>query len=240
MRMYRALLERIGLSRGWRGTTPPLQKADPLAIPPVCVDRERGFLFVHIPKNAGSSITQALGFTKTTHHTALQLRQLLGNEFKDLFKFAVARNPWARFLSLYRYARMPESDYHSALHPERARYGKHRDYDILQGASLRDCARLLIAGELRHDEYWNQWTPQSAWILDESGRLLLDHVGRVESLSDSIELLARKIGLPRPTIGRANSSGASEVSYRDFFDSESRSIVAEYYRSDIELLGYEF
>lgn len=92
---------------------------------PVCHDP--AFVFVHIPKCAGSSITDALVRSgcllsfqgaasldyrllhnvQWLHHApARVLREILPPEFwQSAFKFAVVRNPWARLVSFYHYRR---------------------------------------------------------------------------------------------------------------------------------------
>jgi hypothetical protein len=199
------------------------------------------FVFVHIPKNAGSSVADTLGLATTYHRTAGEYRAMLGRlRFGRRFVFAFARNPWSRFLSLYHYARLEESRYHSALDPASAPYGKHADYDLLTGASLDDCARYLLEGRLRHDANdINHWRPQVDWVTDADGSLLVDFVGRVEAMDASFRVVAERLNLDVKTLPVANRSRSSH-GYRDVFSPVARDVVAEYYREDIDAFGYTF
>jgi len=201
------------------------------------------FIFVHIPKNAGSSVAKALNMETSWHHTAHSYRELLGClAYARRFSFAFVRNPWDRFLSLYRYARLDESRYHSAINPEEAPYGKHEDYDLLQGASLEECAHYLRKGCLQHDDFINHWRPQSDWLTDEDGRVIVDFVGRVESIDEDFRTLSRHLNLAvdgLPVTNTSSSSGTSE-DYRIAFTEEARKIVAQHYREDIKRWGYRF
>ena len=101
------------------------------------------FIFIHVPKNAGTSIHKSVGLDKSIHVTLKQYIKLLGKEqYESMFSFAFVRNPFSRFISLYNYARMDESYYHSAIKPEEAIYGKHMDCDSLKNASIEDAAHL--------------------------------------------------------------------------------------------------
>jgi len=201
-------------------------------------------VFVHIPKNAGSSVAEALDMPMSWHYTAQAYRERLGTAaYKRRFSFAFVRNPWDRFLSLYRYARLDESRYHSAIDPEDAPYGKHDDYDLLQDASPEECAQYLQEGRLEHDDLINHWRPQSDWLTDDSGEIIVDFIGRVESIEEDFQIVADRVALAVDTLPMTNpstSSKDSEKDYRSSFTEEARRIVTEYYQEDICRFGYEF
>jgi len=68
------------------------------------------FLFIHIPKTAGSSIEDSLHsyteflYHELTHALSVQYRDWLEPIFfESLFKFAFVRNPWDLQVSCWRY-----------------------------------------------------------------------------------------------------------------------------------------
>lgn len=89
---------------------------------PVC--RTRKLLFIHIPKNAGTSITKSLEMENQGHVAALHYKRNL-EDFDEFFKFTVIRNPWDRVVSCYEFARMQKSYWHNAV------TNKHWDFDVL-------------------------------------------------------------------------------------------------------------
>jgi len=200
-------------------------------------------VFVHIPKNAGTSVAEAMDIEKSWHYTAQAYQRMLGwPAYQWRFSFAFVRNPWDRFLSLYRYARLEESRYHSAIDPESAPYGKHKDYDLLKNASVEECAHYLQEERLRHDDFINHWRPQSDWVTDNNGEVIIDFVGRVETIDADFQAVARQFENPIDSLPVTNTSNGttSARKYRSAFTDTARHIVADYYQEDVDRFGYEF
>jgi hypothetical protein len=197
----------------------------------------RKILFVHVPKNAGSSVYRALGRDRSTHAELQWYKDNLNPfVYKAIYKFAFVRNPFDRFLSLYNYARMEQSMHHSSVCPDSALHGKHRDYDKLKNASLYECAQMLQAGQLEHDEYYNQWRPQHVWLDVDRGEGV-NFIGRFEKISEDFSKIAINIGA-RHQISKTNES--KRVNYRDEFDERTRAVVQDYYKEDLKRFGYRF
>ena len=156
--------------------------------------------------------------------------------YKSYFKFAFVRHPFDRFLSLYRYARLEESLYHSAKNPEKAPFGKHLDYDILKNASIHECAKLLKAGKLKHNHDWNHWQPQVYWLKNIGQKFGLDFIGRFENLEKDFEFVQKEIGIKTglPVMNQSSKNTDDEI----ILDKETKLILSEYYKQDFEELGY--
>ena len=80
--------------------------------------------------------------------------------------------------------------------------------------------------------------PQYAFLTDGDGRLLADTVGRVEEMQASYDDLCARIGIASASLGLVNSSRRG--SYRDYYDQQLIDGVAEMYRGDIDLFGYDY
>jgi hypothetical protein len=203
------------------------------------VDLQRQFVFVHVPKNAGTSIVSALGLPGFGHATAQTMVAPLKRFFPDLRSFTVVRNPFDRLVSLYEYARMPESYHHSVKDPQGARFGSHRDYALLRNASFDECVDLLIGNRLRNGAPHVMWRPQTTWLVDQSGRLLVDYVARFESLSTDLRQICEKLEISLPDLAQMNAS-PRERDYRPYYNDFTRRVVAAYYQTDCERFGYSF
>ncbi len=201
-----------------------------------------GYVFIHIPKNAGTSIYKSLGMDKTRHYTVKEYVKMLGDsEYDKLFSFAFVRNPFSRFLSLYNYARLEESYYHSAIKPEESIHGKHMDYDLLANANLEEAATLLVEGKLVHNPPHRQWNPQSFWLKDSNDALRVKYLGRFEDLDFHMQNVFRMINRMYPSqLQKINSSGMDPNEYRKHITPDVRRILESYYKEDLERFNYDF
>jgi len=142
--------------------------------------------------------------------------RLSAEQFDSYFKFTFVRNPWARAYSWYK--AMCRDDYLREMVgvPPRATLG-----DALRSQMGRDMLR-----------------PQLHWILDYSGRVGMDFVGRFERLGADFGYVASELGLTSKELPHEiRGSGAD---YREQFDTESIDLVARFYAEEIELFGYRF
>ena len=207
------------------------------------VSREHRFIFVHIFRTAGRSFTKAMkqfgeeeipGQTHR-HHTALEIRDLVGSEFwEESHSFAVIRDPWERLLSQYLYhcqtirefrARHGQKPTKVARRTQR-RMRRFRDFD----AFIRWCA---IREEV--DEWTRHKLTQSDFLFDGSGTLLVDQILRFETLNDDMRTLEGKLGLE---IDLPHINYQPHRHYSEYYSDESRELVAEICRHEIEAFGY--
>lgn len=206
---------------------------------------EKNFIFIHIPKTAGSSMTRALApwcvrpertqwrrllshlpvpeaparANLRQHDKATWLkRKLPGHLYDGAYKFAVARNPFDLTASNY---------HHLRRQPRRRRHRQSQDWDF--------------KAFLHYLERKNRLTriDQMSWITDRRGRLIVDEVLRFETLADEFSTLAKRLGLPDDlALPRANANAPHD--YRAVYDEESKAIVARLYARDIAHFGYDF
>jgi hypothetical protein len=90
----------------------------------------------------------------------------------------------------------------------------------------------------------NYWFvgPQSDFVRDKNGKVLVDFIGRFENLQSDFDRVCPEIGLPPTALPHVNKSKVIRKykGYQDYYDKESKEFIAELYKSDIELFGYEF
>lgn len=206
---------------------------------------EKRFIFIHIPKSAGSSISHALTPYSLKprqtpyrrllshlpvpedpekawlrgHDKAWWLKLKLPAEIFDGFlKFAVVRNPFDYAVSYYHSVRMnPRSSRHAAANAQEF------------GAFLRDFARK---------DRLNGIT-QTAWITDRAGkRIIIDRVLRYESLDADMAALMRDLGVEAQPIPRLNAS--RHEPYRTYYSDADRALAERLFARDLEMLGYAF
>jgi hypothetical protein len=180
------------------------------------------FLFVHINKTGGSSIKQALDL-RSRHRTALQIIGEVGLQtWRDCFTFTVVRNPWDKVVSHYAYRVQTNQ---TGL----------RDSPVPFGEWVRE------AYGNRNPRFYNKpmmFMPQLDWITDTEGGILVNFVARFENLQVDFERVCARIGRAPSMLPRRKSSHRGV--YPEYYDEETREIVARWFRRDIEAFDYRF
>lgn len=203
------------------------------------------FLFIHVPKTAGASIHQALlpyahdttnhwmnrflrlfgihvnHFTHYKaklfrgHSTAGEVRsQLPRHVYDNFFKFAFVRNPWDLLVSYYHYIRRKQTH--------------HRHGHVLRLQSFEE----YVDYEVRRNR-----VSQKRFVTDENGEILVDFIGRFESLREDFAYVAQSLRIP----ARLDHFNKSEHrDYRSYYNDHLIELVAEHFREDIEMFGYTF
>ena len=206
------------------------------------ISHARHCIFVHIPKTGGTSIEDVIwpkprrgedlwmGFIAPgrnkyqtgglQHLLARQIRiEVGGDVFTRYFKFSIVRNPWDRVISQYSYLKQrPDlQDY----------FGVKADAPLAQ----------YLAAISRSDHV--QVMPQLNFLRDGNGTMLVDLVGRFETLAQDAREIFRRIGIDDAVMPHEAKSDRRS-GYRDYYDDETRERVTELYAEDIAHFGYAF
>ncbi len=184
-------------------------------------------IFVHVPKAAGVSVAQALfGGLGGGHHTVDDYRcAYSAAEFESYFKFTFVRNPWDRVLSAYSFLQRGGFDAADSSWA-REKLGRFSSFEA------------FVRGWLTEANIWTElhFFPQY-YFITIGGRVAVDFVGRVETIERDFGTVTSRLGLDA-TLPHLNRSG--ERNYREWYSEKLAHIVADVYRTDIDLLGYKF
>lgn len=181
----------------------------------------RPYVFVHINKTGGSSIEKALGIG-LDHSTALEKYQQLGSHaWERKFTFSMVRNPWDKVVSHYHY--------------------RVRTNQTGLGENPISFAQWLERCYVENDPlYYDQprmFMPQRQWLVNESGELLVDFVGRFENIATDFNCICERLGV---TADLGHAKPSSRGSYRDYYDAASEQLVRKHFAEDLELFDYSF
>lgn len=187
------------------------------------IDHKRKLIFVHIPKNAGTSIERHCDMNDTGHRKWKYYFSKYLSEWSAYTSFAVIRDPIDRFISSYRYARMTKSYWHNAIEPDKAVYGMHPDYKICSKLDINSfCSELFMnSTELKH----LSWYPQHLWVM-EGREVKINRLVSYENIDKELEIFGI-YNLPRKNF----SEGSKEVN----LSAENKRLLQKVYRQDCEL-----
>ena len=179
------------------------------------------FIFIHINKTGGSSIEKVLKLN-LEHKTALRKIEEIGYEhWKKKFTFAVVRNPWDKVVSHYHY-RVQTDQTNLGTSP----------------VGFTDWVRLSYGQ--KDPLYYDKpimFMPQSDWVSDHDGKILINFVCHFENLNDDFSYVAKELGI---SVNLPHLKSSKHGHYSDCYNEESRDIVANWFKKDIENFGYSF
>jgi len=191
--------------------------------------RQAGAIFVHVPKAAGTSVSQALYGRPLDHLRAREIRSVCPGDFQRLFTFSLVRNPWARTLSAYRFACSGGTAVAGI-----------RDAQRYQGPAFRSFEAFLEEWLVHQDlqRIDKVFRPQGYFLMDAAGQVMVEHVGRVEAMQETVAVLQRRLGrqLDIPRMNALSHGQDFRAAYRNPGCIEH---VARLYREDIVNFGYQ-
>lgn len=230
------------------------------------ISNSGSFIFVHITKAAGTSVTAALDNTMRwndlaiggtalgelvlphyqdrfglhKHSFAREIRDVVGvGVWDDYFTFSLVRHPYSRAVSLYTFVQrtLRSAGYRRHLPLPWLRRAKFWQWP----ATRAFLASRDFAGFIRHPELLEHergMRPQTDWLTDDDGRLIVDFVGKVEQMETDFAAIAARIGLDQADVGRHNIS--SRARWADVISrEEDYRYLCELFRKDFDLLGYD-
>ena len=200
------------------------------------------FLLIHIQRTGGGSVARALKpwidhpkagraakvasllpFTRDprqlffgAHIKAREVKLRWPRKaWEEYFKFCFVRNPYSWLVSLY--SRIGSS-------PE------HRQFNRVSTMSFPEYVDWELARNRRHQHHF---------VCDRAGQVILDFVGRLESLDADVATVFRRLGLEAPA-AIPKLGGRQHAPWQSFYDNATRAKVAAHWSRDLELFGYDF
>lgn len=153
-----------------------------------------GALFIHVPKNAGMSVSHALYGEQVKHATIRYYRRAAPGLVAAVPSFAIVRDPLARFVSAFRYARAGGTGDNQVSAPFRAAYRSLRTVD--EALDLLERAPWPYGVD-------HIFRPQSWYVTDGAGRLAVDRLVPLERLGAAFADLAPR---PHAPLARINAA----------------------------------
>jgi len=146
--------------------------------------------------------------------------------FKEYYKFTFVRNPYSKIVSCYKDLIV-----------------KHKIKSIIDCLGISEDAsfkEFVSAVSKKTDKELGDMDthirPQHLYLY-KNNKLLVDYIGRVESIKEDINIIFKKIGFNKvdeiPTLNRSAIDD-----YKKYYNDETRDIVFKRYKKDFELFNY--
>ena len=191
-------------------------------------------IFIHVPKNAGSSMERKAYVGGHGHDTLYEITKKFKDtiDFKNYIPWGFVRNPYDRLVSLYHFWR--ENEVPMANLP----------FDNFIKDYIRNHTTINILTYLENKEHFNVGV-QPQFLFFDNDVYSPDEVffGKVESIdSDYKEILGKienksKRKIKDKTLNKVNTSKRSH--YRSYYNNETFDLVYEIYKFDVKHFGYE-
>lgn len=170
------------------------------------------------------------------HASASSARQVFtenGWVWRNYYKWTIARNPWERYFSFFKYFKSYGEKY-----MRRDESINWREPEINQGKFCVELFKDKDDQTILKNIILNN-NPQDSYYCDESGKIMVDHIASFEDLSNEFVFLCDQVGIQSPNLQHENKS-VNSLNMHDFYNQELIDLVAEKEKNVIQLKGYEF
>ena len=189
------------------------------------------FIFIHIGRTGGHSMHRGI-FEKVIPDVINSPewdQPINGDKWKPYFKFTFVRNPWDKMISAY--------------------HLDHRSWHVQLNTIPKDVSFSHFIKHIAWDENGDprntHWVRHYKFIqnIHNENEKWIDFIGRFENIEEDWRKVCLAIGineeLPRTNVNTSKPK-KQKGAYKEFYDDETKEIVAEKFKKDIELFGYEF
>lgn len=170
-------------------------------------------IFIHIPKTGGRYLRKIIGDCNVNvsyigHRTAADSAKYIKDEFNERFTFACIRNPYERFLSA-------------------CVFNKLQDFE--------DVSIRLLNKDSKHSKYQTHFSTQKSYVTDNSGKIIVDYIGRFEKFNEFID------GLKERGVDVTSKHEYKECKSSDWetrLTEKTKENIRKVYKEDFELFEY--
>jgi len=187
---------------------------------------KRKFIFIHIPKTAGKSLTKVLGSGGACHLSWRHYEAILESEIEKYYVFTVVRNPVDRLISSYSYMKEGGNQSKEDLIIKRNWIDPFNGLDEFIKQSL---VKTDVVSS-------RKFRPQTTFLEDKSGYIAPKiKIFRFETLNHAYKEISAhlKIDKPLPHINSSNRHNKPSISL------ESADIINKVYEQDFYNFNYK-
>lgn len=191
-------------------------------------------LFIHIPKNAGTSMVYLLeknfygrkDFDIDTHSTFDLFKKKYLDLCKNKISFCLIRNPFCRFVSIYRFFN------------REVKLRKWFGSDFLKVMEKIDSFEKFIENFEFPKEAWGEndlYTNQNVWANN------VDYVFKIEEQNNLKNFFRdNNIFGELPLMNNRSAPSWQNKLYRDYYNHNTKNIIQKKFKADLEMYKYNF
>lgn len=221
------------------------------------ISHKKKFIFVHIPKVAGTSIESILfpfaSRFKCANKFAKEYRHLRNYElfnsqtsYSNYFSFTFVRNPFDRMVSLYHFFNFDTKISFAEFIEDVKIFLEQKPEKIYEKVPLNETRLRFRWANHRHDF---QKDIEYNWLDDGNiGYHLLpqmyflknriDFIGRFEQIKKDLKLVCDRLDIPNLKLPHERKS--KHKHYTEYYNNRLVDLVTQVYSCDISNLGYKF
>ena len=193
-------------------------------------------IFIHVPKSAGTSVKISLkkftqeqifpGIKNFTHQSFSQIININKTITKNRTSFAVVRNPYERFVSIYRFVNRPF---------KLMKWFGSKAEEVANNIDTFEKFIELFSMPVNLWQGKNHFTPQFEWVDGVECVFKIDE-------KDKLNFFLKEFGALEP-IGHFNRqkiySGNNKM-YKDFYNQNTKKIISKHFKKDLDIFKYVF
>ena len=188
-------------------------------------------IFIHVPKCGGTSIEHVLqneSFVHEQHHHTSHRE--LNAKYNNYFKFSFVRNPYDKIVSEYKWFTNTEHE-----------YPVKRVKDFYKGVDFKTFLKIFTnwpKSKSNHNPNKGDYYHGLDYMHILQPINQMSYIGRFENLQEDFNIICNRIGITQQQLPHKYKT--IHKHYTEYYDDETRQIVAERYAKDIEYFGYKF
>jgi len=214
------------------------------------ISHKKKFITIDIPKTGTRSLRETLnplgvidiigepirGADFYQHGTAKEAKESFikySLDWSEYFKFTIIRNPWDRYFSFFKYFSNYKDKY-----LQKCPTIIWKEPEVNQGKYCVELFENHTNHEIMNSIITNH-QPQSDFIFDENGVLMVDYIASFENLDEEFKFLCAKTKTKYLPLKHGNKS-KTFFDKKHFYNEELINMVQEKEKSVIQLKGYRY